>query len=453
MASLLPSSWALYAAVLLATILVNAALFRRGFQSAVDPLLVVFLQTTFAISTVLLSRLILELPDDRSIALVLVEHVAFVIGLLAGTRSSREEAARLAEEPSLAAMSPVAVRQLLWVLRISTALLVLVTLIRLRTGFFIFDADPELARTEARFSGLGYLYRLTHALSIVNVAALVGLALERAEVSRALRVAGWLLPVMLTLTTGYKADLVLLYTAAYFAVLCLRGAEVKRIFKLRTMAILLAVIVVVSLIGLARRFDALVLGSTYASAGDFAVSALLDRFALNGGGLNFFLIARPEQVASYGPLTFVWNYAIAPFLAPFGLTAYPPTLGSILAMEMTGDDTFGPNPTMYMEGIVYWSAWGAPVYCFLLGRLLAWLRGLFPWLCRRTALSRGTIFVVACYWAAISLSTTVDLVLVVSGLFNFVGLVVPILALSAFLARASGAAEDEAGATAEGRTA
>jgi hypothetical protein len=188
-----------------------------------------------------------------------------------------------------------------------------------------------------------------------------------------------------------------------------------------------------------RRFSAVSVSAD--SSLEFTLGALLERLADAGGGLNHYLSSAPApELSRLGPLDFFWNNVLAPFLAPFKLEPYPPSLGNILAREMTGDDTFGPNPTMYMEGLVYFGAAGAVLYCGALGGMLAALRGLFPLLRRLTTMSRAMALVVSCYWAAIALNVTVDLTLIVFGLFNFVFIVIPVLVIASAASRRSQAA-------------
>lgn len=442
----LQADWEVYLALLLGALAVNGVFFSRAAVTWLDPLLFVMVQSSLALVTVLFARFISENPRDPVLWLLGLQHAAFLAGLGLATRATRGEPRPAPPQGDEATRDGDRLR---WVLRVSTAVLLAVLLARLAgTGLFLFAEDPEIARVQARTAGgAGYLYRLTYALSLVNVGALVALALHGHAITRRLRWAGWGLPVLLTATTGAKAELVLLYAAAFATVHAARGEEVRRVIRPHVAAALLVATLGIFAFAMTRRFASVEVQAE--SGAQYALAAFLERVADAGAGLSYYLANVPApDLARLGPLDFLWNYVAVPFLAPFRLADYPPTLGNVLAREMIGDDTFGPNPTMYMEGLVYFGTVGGVVYCAGLGALLARLRALSGTLLRAARLPYGTALVISAYWAAIALNVTVDFGLMVSGLFNFVFVVVPVLAVAHAIARRD---EGAAGAKEVGR--
>ena len=63
-----------------------------------------------------------------------------------------------------------------------------------------------------------------------------------------------------------------------------------------------------------------------------------------------------------------------PIAAPLRLTEYTPTLARELGIYITGAEDYGPNPTLYGEGLAYFGSLFGWIYAFGIGSLISILR-------------------------------------------------------------------------------
>lgn len=415
----------LYAGLFLGVTALNWLVLRPILRHWSDPVWVIILQCSFSLTTVFYSYYFWGTPRGGYCLVVIALHACFVAG------------SRLFNYliPPTRAPDPVDLdrssRFLRTFLALSVAVLTLVLLIRLRSGLFFFSEDPELVRTLAKRSGAGYLYRITLGLSITTPATLVTLALMKKKVGPMWKWGGWLLPLFLTLTTGYKADLLFSYAAVFYAAFFVLGQRAEAKIKPKYSILTLLAIVAIFAFTVAQRYEAVAVGQDYTKL-EFVAGSFVGRFVLNGSGLNYYLSEAIPSFSDLSPLDFVNNNIFVPFLAPIGLMSYPLTLGTRLGVSMTGSDVFGPNPTMYMEGMVYFGVAGL-LYCFLLSAAIFLPRVLYRLLSRRSKRNYGMAIVASSYLAAVALSTTVDFTLWISGIVTFVYIVLPLMAAASLI--------------------
>jgi hypothetical protein len=420
----------LYAVVFFAVAALTGLLLRPVMRHWSDPIWVVILQCAFSLTTVFYSYYFWGTPRGAYSLIVIGLHASFVVGSLVFNRLIPPPRA---PDPADLDLSS---RFLRTFLALSVAVLICVLLIRIRSGLFIFADDPELAKTLAKRSGGGYLYRITLGLSITTPATLITLVLMKKKIGAAWKWTGWLLPLFLTVTTGFKADLLFSYAAVFYAAFYVLGQQAERRIKPKYSALTLLSILAVFAVTIGRRYTAVPVGPGFSKL-DFTVASFIGRFVLNGAGLNHYLSQAIKSFSDLSPAAFVKDNLFVPFLAPLGLMRYPLTLGSRLGLSMTGSDVFGPNPTMYMEGLVYFGTIGAFFYCFTISALLFVHRLAYFAITRHSRNNFGVAIVVSSYFAAIALTTPVDFTLWMAGVTTFAFIVLPLLLMAMLISRLS----------------
>lgn len=421
-------NWGGYFCILIVIIVFNWFLLRRMSLFWADPQWVVILQVSFTLTTVLYSALYWESISSDKIILIVTMQGCFLLGVLSLQHFGPDEP-RQGMKVNYRLLSST--RFLIIFLKLSVLILLMVLILRLKSGLFIFSPDPELARTLAKQGGEGYLYRITLALSTTIPSTLVAIHFSKIRINKFWSISGWSLPLFLTVTTGYKADLVFMYSSAFFCIFFLSPDSAKKRFKARYVFAAVAIIIGISFFAIARRFDT-INSATDANRSDFTYNALIGRFILNGSGLNYYLSSSTQAFNDLGPTDFFMNNIVVAFLGPLGLVPYPLPLGNRLNLLMTGSDVFGPNPTMFMEGFVYWGKVGSNLYCFTIGLIYSFSRKIYPAF-KNKKIDPAITLIVGCYLSSISLSLTVDIALWVAGIISFIFIVAPIIVVSKYL--------------------
>ena len=102
---------------------------------------------------------------------------------------------------------------------------------------------------------------------------------------------------------------------------------------------------------------------------------------------------------------YLWNYLIVPVAAPLRLVEYVPTAGREIGIYLTGAEDYGPNLTLYGEGLIYFGPLFGWIYTFGIGCLISILRYFSVALGIRLSRIVGAIAFVYLYSAALALTT------------------------------------------------
>lgn len=163
---------------------------------------------------------------------------------------------------------------------------------------------------------------------------------------------------------------------------------------------------------------------------EFAGIELLQRIIFSGTGAFHYFSTDIPSLKNLNAIDYFRQYILQPTLAPFRILEYQPTVGNLLAISMVGDDTFGPNPSMYVEGKIYFGLIFGVFYCGVLGFVFSIFRYYFLTLTKLPSYVRVTLFSFGCMLIN---TMTYDMVLFVGEVFNTFIFLIPILFLSILL--------------------
>lgn len=412
---------AAYLTILGLTLFTNYLLFRRLLFSFVDPIwFLVIINTTITLTLVIYDRFIEKDLWSRTVLYVILCQLLFIGGAQltkwALTRCIRPFSilnghARLTN-------SRAAVR----ILKVSTFFLVLIAIYYVFTGLPSLSNDPELARVMSRREGGGAITRLFYVFSYLSLTLWFYCRAKGIGVNRLVSLLGIVLPLFLLLFVGAKASLLLVYIS-FFYVNYYVSSEMARPFRMSATYVFIAVLAIlcVSIVLLYARAEAV---SAAVDPLEFAGLQLLSRIIFSGIGASYYFSNPIADLHGLDILDYCYQYVLLPLFAPFRLLSYEPTVGSILAVSMTGDDTFGPNPSMYVEGQIYFGWVGGVLYCGVLGIIFSVFR-YYPLNFRRLpSYTRAIIF---SFGNMVIMSMTYDMILFVGDVINAFFFVAPVL--------------------------
>lgn len=407
----------LFVSILCSVLYINFLLFRRLLLSMVDPVwFLVIINTTVTLSLVIYDQAIEDKFYSLTVLYVVLAHLAFVVAaritrkfVLKGVtldylqRSYTEPA-----DPSAAA----------FILKISTVLLIGILFFYLVTGLPALASDPELARVLSKKGGAGMVARLFNVFAYLSLTLWFYCRLKKIALGFVWSFLGIAIPVFLLITVGAKASLLSVYISFFYVSFYVAYENGKKFrFSSKYFFITTGLVLTVSFVLLfARAGEA---GAT--DAVEFAGVQLLGRIIFSGVGAAHYFSAHIPALADLNVFDYFHQYVVLPILAPLRVFDYEPTVGSLLAMSLTGDDTFGPNPSMYAEGAIYFGRVFGVIYCATLGVLFSFLRYFPLVLTRSPAFFRMLIFSIS---NLIIMTITYDMILFVGDLINFVFFVV-----------------------------
>lgn len=230
------------------------------------------------------------------------------------------------------------------------------------------------------------------------------------------------LPLFLLLTVGAKASLLLVYISVFYVSYYVAFESGRKFrFSSRYFFITAGSVLCVSFALLFARA-----GETGATDSvQFATLQLIGRIAFSGVGAAHYFSTYIADLNNFDVFDYFYQYLILPLFGPLRVFEYVPTVGSMLAISMVGDDTFGPNPSMYVEGAIYFGRIFGVLYCAGLGIIFSVFRYLPLRFRRVPAFVRVILF---SFGNMLIMSMTYDMILFIGDLVNFIFLIGPLLA-------------------------
>lgn len=368
--------------IFIATFVINALLFRKLLFNLLDPiwLLVIFNSSTT------ITLLLYEYFESKTISLITISFI-ILCQLLFICGAYATKYIILSNQPSInkfGAQNPKANFKYNWerafiincLIFISSTLFIIFCIRAVSAqGLSLLSEDPELARVQSSRDGGGLLTRLINPLLYCNLVFWFYAQRIKIQMPRLIKYFSILIPFIITLFTGSKAAFLFFYIA-YFNVYCFVAYEnnVKFIVRAKYIVSTICIILIFSFATMYIRAASTDATANYASPFEFAFYQLLYRIFMAGSGAQHFFTSDLLNSLDLSIIDYFRSYILIPFFAPFRLIPYEQTLGSILAISMVGDDVFGPNPSMYMEGRVYFGYLGGIAYCFVLGSIFSMFR-------------------------------------------------------------------------------
>jgi oligosaccharide repeat unit polymerase len=252
------------------------------------------------------------------------------------------------------------------------ALIIALILLRASTqGLPIFYEDPELAKVEVNSGGFGLISRILN--PSVTIAFSIIFLLQGFGYLRGWRLLVFMMPPLFALlASGSKGALIVLlvsYTAVQ-AFLFGRMREYKPPSSIKLLTYMT--------IGTLGYAVAVLLLRAIGTGEDdpwlFVWNTFGVRLIAFGDGVFYFFANDLVSKISFDLYDYIWDYILGPLLALVRLVDYPVSLGLKISGEMFGQDKLGPNPTMFVEGYVYFGFIGGLMYAGCLGMLFQMLR-------------------------------------------------------------------------------
>jgi oligosaccharide repeat unit polymerase len=282
--------------------------------------------------------------------------------------------------------------------------------------------DPELARVLARHQGGGSVYRLSSVIIYLSLTLWFYIRLKQIKIGWVSNSLGIMLPILLLLLVGAKASLVSVYSSFFFVSYYV-SVERGQNFNISAKYILTVALCVFifSFFILLRRSSELAAGT---SLMNLAGLQLLERIIFSGIGAFHYFSTNIPDLNQLNIFDYIYQYLVIPILAPFRLVSYEPTIGSILAISITGDDTYGPNPSMYVEGKIYFGWVAGILYCGVLGAIFSVFR-YYP--LRFNRLPSYVRVILFSFGSSIISTMTYDMILFIGEVVNLFFILLPIL--------------------------
>lgn len=298
----------------------------------------------------------------------------------------------------------------------------------LLTGIPILAPNPELAKVTLNRGGYGLLSRISEPLISTSMLFLFYI---RRVAGRFPRGSVFYFAIVLAhlLSTGAKSSLVLVYITFFFAnaYVCLRTSSAFRFINLRTVFLFFSAAFMYAVLVLYLRHYNSGLPDPLRETWD----SLIYRLMGSGDGVYYYFANSLSTYLRKSPLDYLYDYLAVPFLAPLRLVDYNSTVGLRISELMFGETIHGPNPTMYVEGDIYFGGHlGGVLYGGCLGVIFALVRFLPVQLAIPSNHLRVVLFFVG---NTIALKLSQDMALVMADLFNYIVFLLPIIAFCKLL--------------------
>lgn len=410
----------LFIEILILILFINYFLFRRLLLAFVDPIwFLVIINTTVTLTLVIYDRVLKNEIFSSTVLYIVLAHLAFILGArVTKFFIMRNLSPQYLQTPKVNVSDP---RRAAVILKISTVFMLCIAAYYLATGLPALSSDPELARVLARKGGGGVVARLFNVFGYLSLTLWFYCRLQKIRLGLVWSFLGIGLPLFLLLFVGAKASLLLVYISLFYVSYYVDFESGRKfIFSSKYFFITAGAVLCVSFVLLfARAGEA---GAT--DSIEFATLQLIGRIAFAGVGAAHYFSTYIPDLTNFGPFDYFYQYWILPLFGPLRIFDYGPTVGSMLAMSITGDDTFGPNPSMYVEGAIYFGRIFGVMYCAAVGVIFSVFRYLPLRLRRLPAFIRVTLFSVG---NMLIMSMTYDMILFVGDLVNFLFFMGPIL--------------------------
>ena len=337
---------------------------KQVFVTKFDPLYFLIYHSSLVVSSVFWLG---DAVNILSIIQVAISHVFFVFGILCTWQYLTQNSRPL---PLLDNISLLYIKnKKYFILIVNSALFLFFSLYLIKYlayGFPLLTANSEIAKLEFSKGGLGFVSRIESAIFPIHCSLTFLLYYLGKQYRKYFYICLFIMfigilssgkSVLLTIFILYLIFLVYAKSVWNYAV---KISFVKVAF--------LTAFILLSVLGV------LLIGSENV---EYALFLFVERITTASGlGLAVYLQNDSyfNAIVNSGPLTYLWNYLIVPVFAPMRLVEYEPTLARELGRYITGGDDFGPNPTVYLEGLFYFGKVVGLIYCFVIGGLISVLR-------------------------------------------------------------------------------
>jgi len=410
-----------YFSILAIVLLINVLFFRKLAFNRYDPLWIVVLSLSFQLTTPIYLWLVDQDIELKYLVYIICAVLLFWVGafiaqqFLRMPRSSLTDGAHSSQRYPLTAQKGKE-RFIYIFLTWSTLMLMLALLVRAFTsGLPIFANNPELEKLLVNRGGLGVLERIIE--PSVNCSLIFIYYLARMKGRFTLKLLIYMvIPLLALLVSGSKSALLTVYYTFYFANTYAALRERQR-FAFVSMKVVIsgavAVLAYATFVLIARAN-----GSGIVDVNKFVAQTLLTRFIGFSDGIYYFFEGTTlYSRLHYGIGDYFYLYWIVPLLAPLRLVPYPAqALGNeIIATKLGGIWLGGPNPTMSVEGFIFFG-FGGLLYCFFLGVLFSFCRRIMLKIKMRGNLQALLLFSIG---NLLSLKIASDMILFTASLFDY----------------------------------
>ena len=267
-------------------------------------------------------------------------------------------------------------------------------------GLAILAENPELYKTQFNREGLGYISRLSSAVGI-PLFALIFLTWRTCP--NKYKIIPFAAIVIAALTGGKSIliNLMFFWLIADIYKSKILGERIRQSYMTIVGFTLLSLGFVIFVLYLSY-------GSALENISDDVLPLFMGRISTAPGlgvvtyleNINYF-----EHVMELNPISYLWNYIIVPLFAPLRLVDYPTTLNRETAIFISGDDTYGPNLTVYGEAIAYFGVFFGCVYTFVIGCIISTMRYLAIYYAINLTPALGAVVFISLYYSQHAFST------------------------------------------------
>lgn len=388
------------------------SLIKKIYFEKVDPLIFVVLHSSLVVSAVLFEAN--QIGIDYIIA-VLIMHLSFIFGL----RISHSVAfkAAILKNKNLYA-TEINKRNLRNVMLTFCYLYIFYgLLIWANFGLLILAEDPEIYKLQFSTGGLGFIFRV---MSSIIIPLFFFMYLTWKDLSLRTKIIPAITFLLALASTG-KSVLIVFLTVALIAIVF------KKLILGIDAGINYAKLIFFTAVALGFVLFTLYLayGDALNSEGQLIfLTFFFDRISTAPGlGLITYILNNNyfDSLLKGDVISYVWNYLVVPIAAPLRLVEYVPTAGRELGIFITGAEDYGPNPTFYGEGLIYFGFFFGSLYTFIIGCTITLFRYIAVKSTKLLNPITGALVFVYFYYAILAITTDflVFMSLITSYLFFF----------------------------------
>lgn len=345
-------------------------LFRRCSYSFYDPGWMAIGALSIAVALILYLKIEEGVGNWNNVLYMCGAFLSFLLGARGAYKILHAQQYRTLKIDYNSIKSRVEFQKLLHILYFLQIVIVLLVLIRAATqGLPILSEDPELAKVEVNAGGFGLISRLLGPSLMMAVSITVILMTK--HFLSPLRGALMMLPPIVALISSGSKSALAIFLISFVAVhIYLESTDVRYRPPRAGWFVLMAVVAIVT-----YAFTVLLLrGAGEEDPIAFASKTFSLRFFAAGDAVFYFFIFDLYKLISFQPIDYIWDYFLSPVLSMLRITDYHKSLGLQISGEMFGADKMGPNPTVFVEGYVYFGAMAGLVYSFCIGIVFQLLR-------------------------------------------------------------------------------
>ena len=329
-----------------------------------DPLLFITTHVSLVLSAVLFERSKIE---PVLMILVVIMHLSFILGLRF-THSIMPYKNVIFKVDNLTLQSDNTLRHVMYIF--CTLYILYGLSIWLNFGLLILSDDPEYYKLQFSKDGLGLISRIVAGI-IQPVFFLIILVWKKCSW------AGRILPaltLLMAIASSGKSVLISMVIVA----LMVSTYKVKVLGSRIEQSYLKIIGLFIVALFFASFVLYLVHGDAVNADGQLIfISVILERISTSSGlGLTTYLqnMYYFDSTLKGNLFVYIWNYLIVPIFAPLRFVDYVPTAGRELGIYLTGAEDYGPNPSFFGEGLIYFGIYFGWLYSFAIGSLISILR-------------------------------------------------------------------------------